>query len=195
MGIVFGDGGINNNWQVVFSVNSELDLEYSKYISDLIKKLFSLDVAIRKRPGENTLVVVASSTSLVEFLISKGAVRGNKILNRQHLPKWIEKNNKYSKAFVRGLVDTDGCLYIHKHKINEKKYINIGFCLTNYSSELITSVSEILSKNKIAPHISDQNKRIYLYREETVLKYLTVFGSSNPRILNKLKEWRDARAA
>ncbi|MCL4354898.1 hypothetical protein M1349_05560 [Patescibacteria group bacterium] len=112
MGIVFGDGGINNNWQVVIYVNSLLDLEYSKYISDLIKKLFKLDVAIRKREKENTLMIVASSTTLVEFLISKGAVRGNKILHRQSMPKWIKKNKKYSKAFVRGLVDTDGCLYI-----------------------------------------------------------------------------------
>ena len=79
LGIVFGDGGINNKWQLVISLNSNLDKEYSQYIFSLIKKLFNISAIIRKRPNQNTLVVVASSISLVEFLVSKGAARGNKL--------------------------------------------------------------------------------------------------------------------
>lgn len=194
LGIVFGDGGINNDWQLVISLNSKLDLEYSKYILNLVKKLFTFDAIARKRKNENTLDIVASSTSLVEFLISKGTARGNKILNKINIPKWIGKNNDYCKAFVRGLVDTDGCLYIHRHKIKKSIYINIGFCFTSYSPEIISSVAKILSENKIIPHMDNKNQRIYLYKEAAVIKYLTIFGSSNPRIFNKINKWRDARA-
>ncbi|PIU68772.1 hypothetical protein COS81_02745, partial [candidate division WWE3 bacterium CG06_land_8_20_14_3_00_42_16] len=59
-GIIFGDGGINNSWQLVISLNSNADLEYSYYVRKLLRKLFKIKVAIRKRPNQNTLVVVCS---------------------------------------------------------------------------------------------------------------------------------------
>src|SRR6185437_15520670 len=89
LGIVIGDGGINNGWQVVISLNALKDASYAEYVSQVIKKLFNLTPAIRKRPNQNTLVVVATSTSLVDFLISKGAVRGNKIAQQITAPQWI----------------------------------------------------------------------------------------------------------
>lgn len=190
LGIVFGDGGINNNWQLVISLNSISDLEYSKYLENLIKELFDIRVYSRKRPNQNTQVLVCSSTNLLDFLVSKGAVRGNKIKQKINLPDWIKDNKIYEKAFVRGLVDTDGCLYIHKHRIKSIPYKNIGFCFTSKSELLIKSVADILSVNGIKPYITDNNSRIYLYSAKSVVKYLSIFGSSNPRILKKYDEWR-----
>ena len=82
MGIIAGDGGINNDWQLVISLNSVKDLTYSEYIKNLLVELFDIDVAKRKRPNQNTLVIVCSSISLVEYLVSKGAIKGNKIKNQ-----------------------------------------------------------------------------------------------------------------
>lgn len=189
IGIIFGDGGINNNWQLVISLNANSDLSFSLYVSNLIISLFDIVPHIRKRPGENTLAVVSSSTNLLDFLVSKGAVRGNKIAQSINIPLWIQNNSSYEKYFVRGLVDTDGCLFIHKHMIKRVEYKNIGFCFTSFSPLLTASVAHILHKNDITPHITDSNHRIYLYKQNDVLKYLHTFGSSNPRILNKYQEW------
>ena len=95
MGIVFGDGGIDNPWQLVISLNSNSDIEYSRYIVALLTKLFGVKVAVRKRPNQNTLVLVCSSMNLLDFLISKGAVRGNKILHQIDIPDWISCNSTY----------------------------------------------------------------------------------------------------
>ena len=195
MGIVFGDGGINNLWQLVISLNSEADAEYSKYVQSLIKGLFNLDIATRKRPNKNVLTLVCSSTNLVDFLIENGAVRGNKIEQCIDIPNWIYNNFKFERAFVRGLVDTDGCLYIHNHNVKGKFYKNIGFCFTSYSRKLAVSIGNILKKNGITPHITDDDRRIYLYSSKAVSDYLSIFGSSNPRILDKYAEWRGARVA
>jgi len=86
LGIALGDGGINNDWQLVISLNSSLDLEYSQYVSNLLRELFDIDVAVRKRPNQDTLVLVCSSSNLVDFLISKGAVKGNKIKQEINVP-------------------------------------------------------------------------------------------------------------
>lgn len=188
-GIIFGDGGINNNWQVVISLNSNLDREYSKYVSCIIKKLFKIKVYARKRPNQNTLVLVCSSTNLVDFLVEKGAIRGNKVAQQIDIPEWITNNSEYEKSFVRGLVDTDGCLFIHKHTIKNKPYFNIGFCFTNHSQKLIVSTAKILKKFGIKPNITDKKRRIYLYSFKKVTSYLNIFGSSNTRILEKYSKW------
>jgi hypothetical protein len=87
------------------------------------------------------------------------------------------------------MVDTDGCLYIHKHTVNGKEYQNIGFCFTSYSPPLLSGVCKILNEHGIKPHVTDKSRRIYLYGKNSVVKYLKVFGTSNPRILSKFLEW------
>ncbi len=190
MGIELGDGGINNEWQLVITLNSIADLEYSHYVKALLEELFGIQVAVRKRKGVNALVLVCSSTSLVDFLVTKGAVRGNKIAQQIDIPQWIKGTDAFEKLFVRGLVDTDGCLYIHKHTVAGSQYRNIGFCFTSKSKPLIHSVAAILQKFGITPHIMANESTIYLYREAAVVDYLRIFGSSNPRITNKFEQWR-----
>ena len=195
MGIIHGDGGINNPWQLVITVNSILDSEYAVFVSNLMSNLFSVDVKIRKRPGMNALVLVCSSRNLLDFLVVKGAVRGNKIKQEIAMSNWIKKNENYKRAFVRGLVDTDGCLYIHKHvtKGSPRVQNNIGFCFTNLSKNLIDAVAIVLRENDIEPHISKNGNNVYLYSAKSVKRYLDVFGSSNSRITNKYEEWLDLR--
>lgn len=192
MGIVFGDGGINNDWQLVITLNSIQDRDYISYVKALIEKLFHIEVAVRKRTNMNATVLVASSTSLVDYLVDKGAVRGNKVLQQIDIPKWILSNTEFQKSFVRGLVDTDGCLYIHRHKVGNKMYKNIGFCFTNGSQRLIKSVASLLREFEIKPYIQGNNTRIYLYSSKAVLNYLSIFGSSNPRISQKYIKWTGA---
>lgn len=191
LGIVFGDGGIGNPWQLVITLNAISDNDYSHYLEQIINKLFQIKPVIWKRPKENTLRIICSSTSLVDFLIKKGCVKGNKVKQQLDIPSWIKKVSSYKKAFVRGLVDTDGCLYIHKHHTKGKLYKNIGFCFTSASLPLLKSVGDILRENNIKPHYRGK-QRIFLYGETPIKRYLKIFGSSNSRIINKYKKWRGA---
>jgi intein/homing endonuclease len=189
IGAEFGDGGINNAWQINITLNSILDVRYSVFLAQLITKLFGCAPKVWERKGHR-LLVTTSSTSIVDFLVSKGCVRGNKIAQEFDVPGWISHNPVYSKAFVRGMVDTDGCLYIHHHKVSGKLYHNLGLCFTSYSRPLIQSVAKIFADNGIKPHLSDDRRRIYLYKSNSVVQYLKIFGSSNPRITRKFSEWR-----
>lgn len=194
MGIIAGDGGINNEWQLVISLNSIKDLKYSRYIYQLLKNLFDIGVMIRKRKNQNALILVCSSVTLVDFLVAKGAIRGNKILGGLDAPFWVKNNPDYEKAFVRGLVDTDGCLYIHKHTVKGEFRKDIGFCFTNNAGNIIRAAVKILNNIGLNPHISRKQNRVYLYGKEQINKYLKIIGSSNDRISNKYIKWRGARA-
>lgn len=193
MGIIAGDGGINNDWQLVISLNSIKDFDYSYHVANLLEELFKITVVRRKRPNQNTLVLVCSSTSLLEFLIQKGAVRGNKIIGKIDIPLWIKYNQQYLKYFLRGLIDTDGCIYIHKHKVKGIYYENIGLCFTNFSLILLDSVSRTLTEFKINHSVTENGRRIYLYSEESVKNYLDIFGSSNPRIYERYTVWKNKK--
>ncbi len=192
-GIMMGDGGINNSWQANISLNSIKDAQYSRYILVLCNKIFGFVPAIHKRKDSNTLILSLASTSVVDFLVANGLSRGNKLKNGLKIPKWILEKPSYCKACVRGLIDTDGCMFVHTHRIKGKIYKNIGLTFTSYAPELIFQVAEILEKFSILPHINKQGQAIYLYQADSVLRYLKVFGTSNHRIESVYKKWRDAR--
>jgi len=192
MDIILGDGGINNDWQLTITVNGDADKDYAIYVKKLAKELFNIDAATQRRKETKALVLRFSSMNLLDFLVSKGAVRGNKIKQCIDIPKWICKRASYERAFVRGLVDTDGCLYTHDHNVHGKKYNNLGFCFASCSKNLMRSVSRIFKKNGIKPHITRNMKMLYLYSIGAIESYLDIFGTSNPRIGNKYSIWKGA---
>ena len=192
-GIMLGDGGINNPWQANITLNSVKDKEYIAYVSELCQELFGVVPPVRKRKGKQAIVVSLASTTVVDFLVEHGLPRGNKLKNGLRVPQWILHNKKYRTACVRGLVDTDGCIFVHKHRVAGKTYQNIGLCFTSYSPELLVQVATILEEFSIIPHISGQGRNIYLYSENAVARYLRIFGSSNTRISSVYNKWRDAR--
>ena len=139
-------------------------------------------------------MVSLASTSVVDFLVENGLSRGNKLKNGLSIPKWILVKQLYRKKCVRGLVDTDGCIGVHIHRINGRMYKNIYLTFTSYSPKLIFQVADILAEFGIMPHITKRGRDIYLYQADLVEKYLKIFSTSNTRIESVYKEWRDARA-
>ena len=90
---------------------------------------------------------------------------------------------------MRGLMDTDGCLFVHAHRVGGKSYKNIGLCFTSYSPKMLGQVAGVFEEFGIIPHIGTQGRSIYLYRADAVAKYLKVFGTSNKRISSLYEKW------
>ncbi|MEK7567743.1 MAG: LAGLIDADG family homing endonuclease [Patescibacteria group bacterium] len=189
IGLMMGDGGINNLWQANITLNAIKDSDYAVYVSKLCYDLFGVFPAVRKRKNKQALVISLASTTIIDFLVSSGLPRGNKIKAGLKIPKWILANKSYRIACVRGLMDTDGCLFIHNHRVSGKVYKNIGLCFTSYSVELIIQVVGIFEEFGIPAHINGKGRNIYLYRAESVSKYLKIFGTSNKRISSVYRKW------
>lgn len=193
-GIMMGDGGINNLWQITITLNAVADARYARRVSGLCKKLFGVSPSVRRRKESKTLVISLASTSVVDFLISQGLPRGDKIKNGIKVPDWILGKLLYQKACLRGLVDTDGCLFIHKHRVLGNLYKNIGLSFRNCSPNLIFWVATTLEELGIMAHITSRGSDVCIYQADAVVKYLKVVGTSNSRIELVYKKWRDARA-
>lgn len=187
---MMGDGGINNSWQATITINAIADAAYAAYIHALCLELFGIAPAMRKRKGRQALVLSLASTTVVDFLVSKGLCRGNKLAQGLAMPGWILADPILQRACVRGLVDTDGCLFIHRHAVRGKMYRNLGLCYSSASPTLLQQVASAFEKNGIVAHIDKRCRNIYLYRQAAVAAYLEIFGTSNDRISGVYKKWR-----
>ncbi len=192
-GIMLGDGGISNSWQANITLNAIADKDYAVYVVRLCEHLFGVVPAVRKRKTREALVISLASTTVVDFLVERGLPRGNKLAAGLAIPQWIMKRSRFRGACLRGLMDTDGGLYIHRHRVGGHTYRNIGLCFSSYSPALIGQVAHIFSECGIVPHVSGEGRKIYLYSEEAVKKYLAIVGTSNHRLERVYVEWKGAR--
>ncbi|MFH1423658.1 MAG: hypothetical protein ABIG29_01730 [Candidatus Nealsonbacteria bacterium] len=194
VGILLGDGGITD-YQVKVTQNKEADKDYSPYIVRLFKHLFGLDSTIRDDKLEKTRDIIVSSVSLVEYLLGLGLKNGNKIINQVDIPSWVKISDKFKKACLRGLIDTDGCFYVDRHKIKNKDYFNPGLIFTAYSLPLFSSAKGIFVS--LGYHPTGKKRNLYLRKEDEIIRYFREIGSSNPKHIAKfrgfLKEHRGGR--
>ena len=121
------------------------------------------------------MLIIVHSKRLVDFFISLGIKSGNKIKNKISIPKWIFENKDYLKACVRGLIDTDGCIYTLKPKYPH--YYQLSF--KNYNTRLLKDVRKAFIQlgypiSKISGGI-----QIYLTQQEALRKFYKDVGFSN----------------
>lgn len=187
-GIILGDGGISLG-QLKIYLNIKADQAYADYVRKLLGEVIGEKGSRYDYIKDSVIVLTVSGVGLIKRLIESGLKKGDKIKNQVDFPEWIWTSDKYKKLCVRGLIDTDGCLYFHHHWIESRKYKyrNLGLCYTSHSKNLITSVSKIFSEHGIKHSFGYKGGRIYVYSLGMVKKYLRIFGSSNPRITDKLQ--------
>ncbi len=185
IGIMLGDGGISR-YQITITLHDKDDLKYSKFVLKLMKKLFGINPSVyhSKKKSVNTLVI--SRSKLIKFLTGRiGLKIGNKIKQQIDIPNWIKKDKKLKIACLRGLMDTDGCLVIHKYKVKNKeyRYKKLDFC--SASQSLIKSVMKILKEFDFKPRLSHNGKNIWIDKQDEVKRYFAVIKSNNPKHISR----------
>ena len=185
VGIVLGDGGISQR-QVSITLNRETDKEYIKFVKKIIKDLFGVSPGLYSHLKSKADTIVVSRTELVEYLTQKlGLKMGNKVKQKIDVPKWIMRKRNYKTACLRGLVDTDGTVIIHKYKSKNRYYVYKKLGFTSRSFPLLKSVNNILTGLKIKNRIAKDQYDIRIEAIDDVKKYFDLVGSSNPKHLKR----------
>lgn len=183
IGIMMGDGGMTPS-QFCITLHHIDDLEFSHYVARLIKKLFEVTPSITNIAKDSVNRILVSRSGLVKYLNSLGVVIGSKVKQQFDIPDWIKGDNNYLKACIRGLVDTDGCVILHKYKVNGKQYFYKKLGFTTMSTPLRQTVFNTLVDWGFNPRIS-QNRDIRLESQKDVKNYFDIIGSHNPKHLKK----------
>jgi intein/homing endonuclease len=185
-GIMMGDGSITPQ-QIIITLHAKDDLEYAHFVSDIITKLFKSPPSLRFRNNSNVVILRLSRIALVKYLEQWGLKKGNKIKQNMDVPEWIKANESYRVSCLRGLVDTDGCIFEHSYKVRGKLYRYTKFCFTSYSLPLRHSVFEMLRQLGFNPRMS-QNRDVRLDSQADVKRYFQLVKSHNPKHLKKMSK-------
>ena len=93
---------------------------------------------------------------------------------------------QFQKACVRGLMDTDGGVYFHRHISNGIRYRNFGLSFCSHSLPLIQGMARILKKQHFKFSVQNQIK-IYMYTLSEVERYFREIGTHNPKNMQRLR--------
>ncbi len=183
-GIMLGDGHLGKE-QIQITLSTIVDKQYAIYVINLYKIIFGYKPKMFKKSDCNALCIYKNSVKLVNLLVKNGLKIGNKVKQQVSVPEWIVKNKRYSRLCCRGLMDTDGCIVIHKYKVNGKLYKYKKLIFTNHSIPLSDFVFNTLKSIGLNPKmvIRLEKRRVWLYNSNEVIKYLDIIGSSNYRLL------------
>ncbi len=163
IGIMLGDGNIwKNRIRIAFD---KRNLKYIDYASSLFEKIFRIKLKKEILERTNQAYLYCTNLFVVEELLKFGLMRGNKIQNKIGIPKWIKENKNYSKKCIKGLIDTDGCIYLCKRE----KQIYIKF--TNFNRILLLDFKK-LTKNFGYSFANANKKNVCLYRKFEVAKFI-----------------------
>ena len=187
IGVLMGDGHVGL-YQATVTTNSETDYQHALYIKTLVEDLFKIEVGLKKRHDKKVCTVVISSKAVCHFLVKQGIPQGNKITLGLRIPSWIKKRSTYRNALVRGLFDTDGCVYLDIHHAGQKVYKNLGMAFANQSLPLLSFFKETLEHVGLHP-TQKTEFRVFLRRKEDIQRYFDLVGSSNEKHHNKVRQY------
>ena len=189
IGIILGDGNLHyfkkskkiGTYMLRIAGDKRNDFNYlTKYVSRLIENLFGIEPKIEMRKT-NEMLIIVHSKEIVEFLIKMGLKTGNKIKNRVTIPSWIFSNDEYLKTCVRGLIDTDGCVYTLK-----PQYPNLyQISFKNYNSALLKDTRRAFIKLGYPISNISINIQIYLSQQKYISKFYKEIGFSNRKHIKR----------
>ncbi|MFH1664201.1 MAG: LAGLIDADG family homing endonuclease [archaeon] len=143
--------------------------------------------------NRNCFGVSVESNTLVNFFQELEVNVGKK--EELLVPDWIKNNENFSKAFIRGLFDTDGSISYKKNNTAKSNLHTVGvLSIVSTSKILITDVSFILSHLGLKHYVRIHKKsngekdayRIDIYNPY-LSKFMCVIGSHNPKHLTKFE--------
>lgn len=187
VGIMLGDGGITE-MQITITLHKTDDKEYSVFVANLIEELFSVKPSINHKKDKEAINIVVSRINLVNFCNSIGLKKGNKVKQQVSIPSWILKNNDFKKTCLRGLIDTDGCIYNECHNIKRKRYCYPRLSFVNNSKPLRVSVFKILKELNFSPKIRG-NRSVSLEKRKDIVQYFNTVGTNNPKHIKRFKSF------
>ncbi len=163
IGIVLGDGHFHKyGAKIAFDKRNEF---YIEYVYNLAKKLFGINFKRSYIKNKNVAYLYCYNGNAVRVLLKYGLLIGDKMKNQTGVPGWIMNNKNYSKRCIKGLIDTDGCIYICKRE--KQRYVKF----TNYNDRLRNDFLELV-KGLGYNFAKANSKNFCLYRKDEVIRFI-----------------------
>lgn len=183
-GIILGDGGLSQ-YQLTVTLHFKDDANYCQYVTKLIERLFNTRPSIYLDRSDSVNRITVSRKGIVDFFLNNLDLKiGSKIRQQISIPTWVYRKKSWEIACIRGLIDTDGCVVIHRYRSKNKIYTYRKLCFTSLSKPMISDVYRILNNLGFRPRIA-LGKEVWLDSQAQVKNYFKVIGSNNLKHLTR----------
>ena len=193
IGALLGDGHISTKsgkYIIGFTGNKETDKKYFVKLEELISLAWKKKT--KSKITEKAIRLTFYSKQLVEYLTNEMGLPANKgKCLRAKIPKQIFSDWELAKKTLRGLIDTDGSVFV-SDKRGAPRYPSIEFTTT--SKILAVQVKTLLSENgfrvaNIWSYCSKLSKhdtyKVPLNGRDNLTKWINEIGFSNPYKLER----------
>ena len=193
-----GDGSMNyykncNNLKGLYQLRGHIQDDKPHYdyrIKEIFKRLYNLDINLRKMHGTGVYGFQIWSDKLVNFKSKIGLPLGKK--TSIIIPKIFLKEGELIIPIIRGIFDTDGCLYLEKK--NNKFYPRIKITTVSkpLADQLKYEINEIgIRATKYSMSRSEVGwntlHNIEIMGKNEAKKWFRIIKPKNPKFLRKFK--------
>ncbi len=188
VGICLGDGHLSHNYVAIFGDKARDTAYLLGNVAPIMREVFNLTPKFKvNRPDENFLIL--NSTAAVRSLHAMGLPIGDKIKGRARIPGWIFARNSFIIACVRGLFDTDGCVYgfIRRPPAKGKKAI-ISFEFGK-GSLLTKGVYRALRKLGYSPRMMPHRNECRLAINSDIVSFMKTVRPASRKHWDNFQRW------
>jgi len=191
LGILTGDGFLSYTPTTIalgVVCNPDEEEYLTEHVAVIFEEIFDVSYNITER--ERALRLRAYSDKFEE-LVDLGIRPGKK---SPKIPDKIKNDLEYVKSFLRGIFDTDGCVFWDEREIYNKPYPRIQ--ITTISPKFGRELEKILKELGLNPTRRERDKNGYpgtdfcceveLYGFENLDKWNNKIGSNHPDKFKKL---------
>ena len=188
LGICLGDGNLEPHWLAIFGDKANDTIYLKCHVAPLIRRTLKLNPKFKaNRPDENFLVL--NSTAAVRALHQLGLPIGDKIKNGARIPKWIRARRRLLEACLRGLFDTDGCVYGFCRRPparGRKAIISFEF---GVGSRLTGDVHRALCRLGYSPRMMPHRNESRLAVNSDIVSFMNRIKPSNSKHWDNFRRW------
>ena len=182
LGIMFGDGSVRptlRSLKIEVSGHKVDDRDYLLgHVSGLFREVFGLKMRPYYRRKENSMVIYAYSQQVGLELHEWGMPIGSKV--RAIL---VPRVSVKTVPFIRGLFDTDGCIYRKYGPYAQVQFKSASRDLMNYARGLLVSLGF-----RPTAVIKDESRfKFYICRQVEVVRFIRVIRPANKKHMERFK--------
>ena len=175
VGVALGDGNLSNPNGRAVRLRITCDNKYPNIIKNIvktIKKILPLNKVSLVKRTKNCTDISCYSNQL-ENLLGWKALRGSKKQQKVKVPQWIKRNKTYTINCLRGLIETDGSIYMDR-----------GYKMVNFVTYIPTLKTDFLRMLKT---IGFTYARTYKYFQKGKVRYNIRISKNVSELLSVIK--------
>ncbi len=208
-GAMVGDGWIQSNSKSLFLAgNIDEDKEY--YDTTMVPLVSKLITPVKPRvfPYWSVYGIGIYKTEIIKELLNLGLLKGKKV-DIASIPPWIISSSlDIKRAFIRGIFDTDGSIFMQKDyteyadDFNSKYHTKSRIRIASISKKLIQDISYLLDSLNFRYTIRSRkggfrhnrnNNSAYFIEINSICeihRFFEEIKSHNPKHITKYQIWK-----